>query len=212
MQRVLVVDMAGRPLSPSRPARARLLCQQGKAVVRLRYPYTIMLRTDCPEAVVEPLRLKLDPEAKTTGLAVLNATRGEVVWVTEIQHRGEQVKQWLDPRRRCLRSRLQFQTCYRKPRWQNRRRTPGWLPPSVESRIANLLTWVRRRQRWCPIGALNLERVKFDTASLADPTLVGAAYQQGKREGMEIRNTCCTHGRDGVPIASSPVFGWRWST
>jgi 5-methylcytosine-specific restriction endonuclease McrA len=32
-----------------------------------------------------------------------------------------------------------------------------------------------------------LELVKFDTALLADPTLVGLAYQHGTREGMEIR-------------------------
>src|ERR1051326_5967158 len=72
MQRVLVVDATGRPLLPCRPARARLLCKQGKAVVRLRYPYTIMLQAARPEAVIEPLRLKLDPGARTTGLALVN--------------------------------------------------------------------------------------------------------------------------------------------
>jgi len=64
---------------------------------------------------------------------------------------------------------------------------PGWLPPSLESRIANILTWVRRMGHGCPVGTLSLELVKFDTAPLADPSLVGAAYQQGIREGMEIR-------------------------
>ena len=187
MQRVLVVDVTGRPLMPCRPARARLLCKQGKAVVRLRYPYTIMLQEARPEAVVEPLRLKLDPGAKTTGLAVVTATRGEVVWAAELAHRGEQVKHRLDQRRQRRRSRRQRKTRYRQPRWHNRRRKPGWLPPSLESRIANILTWVRRLGHWCPVGALSLERVKFDTALLADPTLVGAAYQQGTREGMEIQ-------------------------
>src|ERR1051326_2681898 len=72
MQRVLVVDATGKLLLPCRPARARLLCKQGKAVVRLRYPYTIMLQAARPEAVIEPLRLKLDPGARTTGLALVN--------------------------------------------------------------------------------------------------------------------------------------------
>jgi hypothetical protein len=75
MQRVLVVDSAGKPLMPCRPARARLLCKQGKAVVRLRYPYTIMLTLARWEAVVEPLRVKLDPGARTTGLAMVNDAR-----------------------------------------------------------------------------------------------------------------------------------------
>src|ERR1051326_5892564 len=138
MQRVLVVDATGKPLLPCRPARARLLCKQGKAVVRLRYPYTIMLQEARPEAVVEPLRLKLDPRARTTGLALVNDGRGEVVWAAELAHRGELVKQHLDQRRR---SRRQRKTRYRKPRWHNRRRTPGWLSPSLLSRIANILTW-----------------------------------------------------------------------
>src|SRR5215469_13653772 len=79
MQRVLVVDATGRPLLPCRPARARLLCEQGKAVVRLRYPYTILLQEARPEAAVEPQRLKLDPGAKTTGLTVVDDSRGEVI-------------------------------------------------------------------------------------------------------------------------------------
>src|SRR5215469_13268067 len=79
MQRVLVVDATGRPLMPCRPARARLLCKQGKVVMRLRYPYTILLQEARPEAAVEPQRLKLDPGAKTTGLTVVDDSRGEVI-------------------------------------------------------------------------------------------------------------------------------------
>src|SRR5215472_16441491 len=101
MQRVFVIAAQERPLSPCRPARARLLCKQGKAVVRLRYPYTIKLTTARAEVMVRPLRVKLDPGAKTTGLAVITDSAGEVVWAAEIRHRGEQVKERLDQRRRC---------------------------------------------------------------------------------------------------------------
>src|SRR5260221_4721972 len=195
MQRVLVVDAERRPLIPCRAARARILLKQGKVAVWRRFPFTIVLRGACPEAVVEPLRVKLDPGAKTTGLAVVNDASGDVVWASEVVHRGEQVKARLDQRRHCRRSRRQRHTRYRKPRWQNRRRQPGWLPPSQESRLANVLTWVQRLQRSCPVGALSLELVKFDTALLADPTLVGVAYQQGTREGMEVREYLLTKWR-----------------
>jgi hypothetical protein len=42
----------------------------------------------------------------------------------------------------------------------------GWLPPSLESRLANVLCWVRQLQRLCPIGALSQELVRFDTQLL----------------------------------------------
>ncbi|HKB46102.1 MAG TPA: RRXRR domain-containing protein, partial [Ktedonobacterales bacterium] len=76
MQRVLVVDAERRPLMPCRAARARILLKQGKVAVWRRFPFTIVLRGACPEAVVEPLRVKLDPGAKTTGLAVVNDASG----------------------------------------------------------------------------------------------------------------------------------------
>ncbi len=192
MQRVLVIDATGRPLAPCRPARARLLLTQGKAAVWRRYPFTLRLKVAHLEEVTELLRVKADPGSQTSGLAVVNDVSGEVVWAGEVTHRGDQVKKRLDQRRACRRSRRQRHTRYRQPRYQNRRRNPGWLPPSLESRLTNVLTWVERLRRWCPVGALNLELVKFDTALLTDPMLVGLAYQQGTREGMEVREYLLT--------------------
>jgi len=44
---------------------------------------------------------------------------------------------------------------YRPARFANRRRREGWLPPSLESRLGNLLTWVARLRRLAPIAALS---------------------------------------------------------
>ncbi|MBO0723928.1 MAG: RRXRR domain-containing protein, partial [Blastocatellia bacterium] len=35
-------------------------------------------------------------------------------------------------------------TRYRKPRFDNRRRHEGWLPPSLASRVENVYTWASR--------------------------------------------------------------------
>ena len=48
-----------------------------------------------------PLRLKIDPGSKTTGLAAVNDATGQVVWAAELSHRGQQVKERLDQRRAC---------------------------------------------------------------------------------------------------------------
>jgi 5-methylcytosine-specific restriction endonuclease McrA len=131
--------------------------------------------------------MKIDPGSKTTGLAVVNDATGQVVWAAELAHRGAQVKARLDQRRACRRSRRQRHTRYRPPRFLNRRRSSGWLPPSLERRISNVLTWVERLHRFAPIGALALELVKFDTQLLQNVEISGIEYQQGDLAGYEVR-------------------------
>jgi 5-methylcytosine-specific restriction endonuclease McrA len=81
---VFVLDTTGKPLSPCRPARARRLLTSGKAAVWRRYPFTIILQRAVLDAQPEPLRLKLDPGSRTTGLALVNDATGQVVWATEV--------------------------------------------------------------------------------------------------------------------------------
>jgi 5-methylcytosine-specific restriction endonuclease McrA len=187
MSFVLVVDAEQRPLSPTHPGHARKLLSRGKAAVWRHYPFTIILKTVVPAARPEPLRLKIDPGSRTTGLAVVTDAIGQVVWAAELAHRGEQVTERLAQRRACRRSRRQRHTRYRPARFDNRGRHAGWLPPSLESRIANVLTWVERLRRWCPIGALSLELVQFDTQLMQDAEISGVEYQQGELAGYEVR-------------------------
>jgi 5-methylcytosine-specific restriction endonuclease McrA len=187
MQRVFVLDAQKSPLMPCRPARARLLLSQGRAAVDRRYPFTILLTAPDPDVAVAPLRVKIDPGSKTSGLAVVNDADGQVVWAAERKHRGQQVRDALLARRAIRRSRRQRHTRYRPPRFANRRRREGWLPPSLESRLANMLTWVDRLQRLCPIGAISQELVRFDTQLLQNAEIAGVECQQGELAGYEVR-------------------------
>src|SRR5262249_13292803 len=159
MQHVFVLDATQRSLMPCRPARARLLLTQGKAAVLHRYPFTIILRDAKPETGVRPLRAKIDPGSRITGLALLGkenrcgqigqpSERGTVLWAAELAHRRQQVHATLDERRGrgVRRSRRGRHIRYRAPRFQNRRRPEGWLPPSLQSRLQNVRTWVERLQ------------------------------------------------------------------
>jgi hypothetical protein len=110
-----------------------------------------------------------------------------VVWAAELHHRGERIRNALADRRAVRRSRRNRKTRYRKLRFLNRRRPAGWLPPSLESRVANIQTWVARLRRACPITSLALEVVRFDTQALQNPEISGVAYQQGTLHGYEIR-------------------------
>src|SRR5205823_4866828 len=85
-----------------------------------------------------------------------------------------QVHKALMTRRGVRRSRRLRHTRYRAPRFKNRRRSSGWLPPSLLSRVQNVLTWVARLSRWCPIGAISYELVRFDMALLQNPDIAGS--------------------------------------
>lgn len=187
MSKVFLVDTMQRPLDPVHPGWARKLLSTGQAAVFRRYPFTLILKKEMADPVVQPLRLKVDPGSQTTGIAIVNDASGEVVFAAELEHRGQQIKAALDSRRAIRRSRRQRNTQYRKPRFANRRRREGWLPTSLESRIANILTWTRRLMRLCPIAAISQELVKFDLQQMDHPEISGIEYQQGELHGYELR-------------------------
>ena len=227
MSKVFVLDAKKRPLVPTHPARARQLLNKGKAAVYRRYPFSIILNREVKQVDFQPFRLKIDPGSKTTGLAILSAcvanvrcvdttpspsnfpndNTGEVIWAAELQHRGQQVKASLGSRRAVRRSRRNRKTRYRKPRFNNRKRPNGWLPPSLMSRIFNIETWVTRLRKLCSITAISLELVKFDTQVMQNPEISGVSYQQGELFGYEVREyllekfgrKCAYCGRENIP-------------
>jgi 5-methylcytosine-specific restriction endonuclease McrA len=208
MSQVFVLDTEKRPLSPCYPARARRLLTAGKAAVFRRFPFTIILTRALTDAQPDALRLKIDPGSKITGLAIVNDRSGAVVWSAELHHRGQRIHDRLLARRAIRRSRRQRHTRYRPARFANRRRREGWLPPSLQSRVQNVLTWISRLRCLTPVGALSQELVKFDTQVLQNPEISGIEYQQGTLAGYEIREyllekwgrRCAYCGAEGVPL------------
>ncbi len=207
MSKVFVLDTNFRQLNPIHPGRARMLLSSEKAAIYRRYPFTIVLSA-AVEAPIEPLRVKIDPGSKTTGIAVMNDATGEVVFAAEVSHRGHKIKAALDDRRAIRRSRRGRKTRYRPARWQNRRRSKGWLPPSLRSRIANVITWIQRLMRICHITNISQELVKFDTQLMENPDISGVEYQQGTLQGYETREyllekwnrQCAYCGKHDVPL------------
>ncbi len=187
MSQVFVLDANKQALNPLHPGRARLLLKQGKAAVYRRYPFTLILACAVEQPTLHPLRIKVDPGSHTTGIALVNDPTGAVVWAAELTHRGEQIKRDLDKRRAARRSRRQRKTRYRKSRCDHRRKRTGTLPPSLESRVCNVLTWVGRLMRLCPVTAISQELARFDTQALEHPDIEGVEYQHGTLAGYEVR-------------------------
>lgn len=208
MSFVFVVDTNKQPLNPVHPGQARLWLKQGKAAVLRRFPFTIVLKVAVEQPETQPLRLKLDPGSKTTGIAIVNDATGQVVFAAELTHRGQLIADALKGRRGIRRSRRQRKTRYRQARWANRARAKGWLAPSLRSRVFNIMTWVQRLRRVCPIAAISQELVRFDMQHMDNPEIAGVAYQQGTLAGYEVREyllekwqrKCAYCGVENVPL------------
>lgn len=67
---VFVLNREGQTLMPCHPARARQLLKEGRAVVHRAVPLVIRLKNRT-EAIVQPVRLKVDPGSKATGMALV---------------------------------------------------------------------------------------------------------------------------------------------
>lgn len=203
---VFVLNKNKKPLSPCSNARARQLLKQGKAVVHKRYPFTIRLKElkkVNPEHTKE-YRLKIDYGSRYTGLSILS--QNKVLWLAELHHRTD-IKSRLEKRkahRRFRRNKLR----HRKPRFLNRKRSKRWIPPSLQSRVDSIDSWIKKLQKLIPLTHISYENCKFDIQLLANPEISGIEYQQGVLLGYEIREyllekfdrTCIYCGAQHIPL------------
>lgn len=212
-QMVFVLNKDKTPLAPCHEAVARKLLKGGKAVVHRIYPFTIRLKEQKDTSMFKPnYRLKIDYGSRHTGIAIIKNDR-EVIFMMQIHHRTD-VKGNMDRRRAFRRSRRSRKTRHREPRFSNRKRDEGWLPPTLQSRVDNIKTWVRKLCKLCPITAISYENVKFDTQLLRNPEISGIEYQQGTLQGYEVREyllekfgrKCVYCGATNVPLEIDHVI------
>ena len=188
MQKVFVLDRNKKPLMPCRASRARKLLSEGKATLLKLHPFTILIK-EREKGEVQAIELKIDPGSKTSGIALVGhfKRRNTLIWAAHLEHRGEAIKSSLASRRGVRRSRRQRKTRYREARFNNRRRQEEWLAPSLQSRVDNILAFVKRLQKLTPVSLISLETVRFDMQKIQNPEISGDLYQQGELMGYEIR-------------------------
>jgi len=202
----LLIDGNKTPLNPVHPVQARKLLDSGKAAVFRRYPFTLVLKRVIENPNVYPLKLKIDPGSKFTGIALVT-NQGNVIWGMELQHRGQQIKDALAHRSSVRRNRRNRKNRYRKARFLNRFRPKGWLAPSLQHRVLTTETWVKRLQKFAPIGSI-VQEVRFDTQAIENTEISGTEYQQGTLHGYECREyllekwhrQCAYCGAKDVPL------------
>ena len=206
-----VLTSKGRPLAPCHPQRARNLVRKGKAFSRHKHGIRIivLIRSNIPKVKnCSKVQLRIDPGPSKTGMAVsrdLPDQSRTVVMALELQHHGKNIKGKMNNRSQRRRNRRCRKTRYRQPRFNNRTKPDGWLPPSLLSRLQNTLTWVRRLSRLLPVDAIHVETTSFDPQVLRDPDIHGVQYQQGPLYRTNLRaavlqrdsNKCVYCGKSG---------------
>ena len=176
---VFVQNQHGDALMPCKPRKARMLLKQKKAKIISYRPFTIQLIFGS-SGYRQDVSVGVDLGAKHIGIAMTSEEK--VLIRGEIELRQD-VKSLLETRKVYRRSRRNRKTRYREPRFQNRTRPEGWLPPSIQSRIENTFLWIDQFCSVVPNAKLTIELGKFDPHKMINPDIQGVDYQQGQTYG-----------------------------
>src|SRR6266516_4157589 len=184
-----VLSRSGEPLMPTTPRRARLWLKAGKARVLHRDPFTIQLSFETT-GYTQPVTVGVDTGSQTVGIAAI--TKSEVVYQAEVYLRTDITKDLLQRRQ------------YRP----NRRRSPGWLPPSLWAKVEATVKAVRLVASVLPVYQIKVEVGSFDTQRMQNPEISGLEYHQGQLQGYHLREylfqkwqRCCSYcGASGLQL------------
>lgn len=212
---VYVLNQYNEPLMPTENHRmVRMLIKNKKAKVVKRTPFTIKLLFPTKKCT-QNITLGVDAGSKTIGIVA--ATSNKELYAAEVKPRND-IVELLSTRREYRRSRRNRTTRYRAPRFNNRvhSKHKGWLAPSVEVKIKEHVTSIKRVCKILPITKIVVETAEFDLQLLkaletATTIPTGTAYSSGPmlghynaRQYVLFRDNykcqhCKTHGK-GVKL------------
>jgi hypothetical protein len=200
MNRVFVLDDNKQSLGMCKPARARQLLDNNKAAVYRYNPFTIILNYVIELDDQDPISIKLDPGGTTTGIAMVGhfPKQGNVLlFAGEITHQSKAIVKRLKDRRGFRSGRRSRKTRYRAARFDNRKRVAGWLPPSIESRVDNIVHFVEKfKNLTSGTKICDIELGKFDTQKMDDSEISKSRYSEGSLKNFSSKKEYLIH-RDG---------------
>lgn len=177
---VYVVSVDGNALMPCTPAKAKKLMKYGKAEVYKMYPFTIQLKFEC-ENVVQNVDLGIDSGYSNVGFSAVSPTKefisGTVILENKTSDRLREKKMYRKGRN--------YKKWYRKPRFLNRKKRTGMLPPSVERKSQAHLKIINLCKEILPISSVNIEIGNFDIQKINNPEIVGDGYKHGNMYGYQ---------------------------
>ncbi|MBU4288292.1 MAG: HNH endonuclease [Proteobacteria bacterium] len=172
--KVYVLAVDGTPLMPCSACKAKKLLKQKQATVVKRVPFTIQLNFEC-ENKVQRVILGIDSGYENIGFSLITKTKELISGTIKLD--GKTSERLTE--RRMYRRNRRNKLWYRKPRFNNRTKPEGWLPPSVQRRYDTHLNLINKLKKIVPVNEIIIETAKFDIQKIMDPSIEGAEYQQG---------------------------------
>ena len=164
---------------PCSQRKARLLLKQKKAKIAGYKPFTIQLCYATGEAKQEVI-IGIDEGARHIGIAIVSQHKVLVKGEVELR---QDVHSLLLARAQYRRNRRYRKTRYRKARFLNRKKSEGWIPPSIRAKMSANFAWIDKFYGLVPSPKLRIEVGKFDTAKMINPDIQGVDYQHGQTYG-----------------------------
>lgn len=200
---VYVLNMRGKPLMPTTPAKAKHLLKKGKAKVVKRTPFTIQLNYATGENK-QPVGLGIDSGYSAIGFSVV--TKKKELIAGEVAVRTDIPKKQIE--RRTHRKSRRGKLWYREARLDNRKRPEGWLAPSLQHKLDSHTRLISEIKEILPVSYIIVEVASFDTQKLQNPEISGIEYQQGELQGYEVREyllekfkrTCAYCEKTDIPL------------
>jgi len=177
---VYVLGINGSPIMPTSPMRARKLLKSGKAMVVKQFPFTIQSIVPIGNNKQE-IVLGIDSGYKNIGYSCKTSKKELFSGIVVLENK---TKERLSERR-MYRSYKRGKLWYRKPRFNNRKKSSTWLPPSIERNYDVHLLMFDKIKKFLPIAKTIVENGNFDIQKIINPEIKGKEYQQGNMYGFE---------------------------
>lgn len=177
---VCIINYHGKPLMPTKPSKARLLLKKGKAKIHSYNPFTLQLLYGS-SGYRQQTTMGVDSGSKHVGLSV--STEKQELYASELELRRD-IVELLSARRQVRSVRRNRKTRYREARFLNRRKSKGWLAPSVQNKIDTHIKVIDKLYRVLPISKIRIEVASFDIQKIKNPDIQGFEYQRGEQENF----------------------------
>ena len=181
LDRVFVRNADGTPLAPTkRFAKVRKQLASGEAVVYTHEPFTIQYTRQHDTGPVQQMDLGIDVGSKHVGASVVDDRQEHLSMQIDLLE-GESRR--IAQRREARQTRRHYTTWHREPRFDNRRRPEGWLPPSIQHKLDVHENLIMLAMSILPIGHVIIEAPCFDTHKMVNPNVEGTGYADGPQKG-----------------------------
>jgi hypothetical protein len=200
---VYVLSIEGKPLMPCSPAKARKLLKSGRAKVVKLYPFTIQLNFKC-ENQVQDVTLGIDSGYENIGFSAKSSKKELASSTLKLDGR---TSERLTERKMYRKGRKARHHWYREPKFSNRTKPEGWLPPSIQRRYDTHLSLIKKYQAILPITEITIETANFDIAKIENPEISNEQYQQGDLYGYQNERSYLMAREHGLCQLCHKPFG-----